>query len=93
MWSRRSGGPGPWPNLRPEDFGRLRAAAAERLGPVALGNYVQRVRTVFKYGFDAGLLALPVRFGQSFDRPPAGRSGWPVRTAAGASSRRPTSAG
>jgi hypothetical protein len=41
-------------DLRPEYFGRLRAAAAERLGPVALGNYVQRVRTVFKTISDPG---------------------------------------
>ena len=55
--------------LRPEDFGRLRAAAAERFGPVSLGNYFQRAKTVFKYGFDSGLLEAPVRYGQSFDRP------------------------
>ena len=80
-------------DLKPDDFGRLRAAAATRLGPVALGNYVQRAKTVFKYGFDAGLLAAPVRYGQSFDRPTK-RAVRLARADRGpASSRRPTSAG
>jgi integrase len=56
-------------DLRPDDFARLRAKAAGRLGPVALGNFVQRVRTVFKFGFDAELVAVPVRFGPSFAKP------------------------
>jgi integrase len=34
-----------------------------------LGNEVQRVRSVFKYGFEAGLLDRPVRFGPVFKRP------------------------
>jgi integrase len=36
---------------------------------VALGNEIQRVRSVFKHAFDAELIAAPVRFGPGFKRP------------------------
>jgi integrase len=36
---------------------------------VALGNMIQRVRTVFKHAFDAELIAVPVRFGPGFGKP------------------------
>ena len=32
-------------------------------GPITLGNFIQRVRTMFKYGFEAELIDVPVRFG------------------------------
>jgi integrase len=51
------------------DFEKLRASLATRRGPVALGNQVQRVRTVFKYAFDEVLIDRPVRFGTTFRRP------------------------
>lgn len=57
-------------DLRPDDFAQLRKAMSSRLGPVAMGNFIQRVRTVFKYGFDAELIAVPVRFGPGFAKPP-----------------------
>ena len=38
-------------------------------GPTSVGNEVQRVRVLFKYGYDAGLLERPMRFGQGFKRP------------------------
>jgi integrase len=56
-------------DLAADDFGELRAALAKRWGPVALGNEVQRVRSVFKYCYDAGLIDRPVRFGPEFKRP------------------------
>jgi integrase len=56
-------------DLASDDFERLRAAIAAKWGPVAVGNEVQRVRVVFKYGFDAGLIDRPVRFGPTFKRP------------------------
>jgi integrase len=56
-------------DLGADDFERLRAEAAKNLGPVALGNFVQRVRSVFKYAFDAVLLDKPIRFGPQFRRP------------------------
>jgi hypothetical protein len=52
-----------------DDFERLRALIAQRWGPVRLGNAVQRVRSMCKYGFEAGLLTVPVRFGPQFKRP------------------------
>ncbi len=57
-------------DLRPEDFGRLRAAAAKRLGPVALSKFVTLVRTVFAHAYKAELIDAPVRFGGGFDKPP-----------------------
>lgn len=56
-------------DLRSDDFERLRSQIAEIWGPVRLGNEVQRVRSVFKYGYDAGLIEQPVRFGPLFKRP------------------------
>jgi len=53
----------------PEDFERLRAKIAKRCGPVRLGNEVQRVRTVFKYAYDAAWIEKPVRFGPDFRKP------------------------
>jgi integrase len=55
--------------LTPADFDKLRASIAKNWGPVAVGNEVQRVRVLFKYGYDAGLLDKPVRFGPGFKRP------------------------
>ncbi len=56
-------------DLRPDDFEGLRKSIAKRWGPVALGNEIQRVRTIFKYAYDAGMVAAPIRFGPSFKRP------------------------
>ena len=36
---------------------------------MALGNEIQRVRVLFKYAYDAGLIDRPVRFGPGFKRP------------------------
>ncbi len=56
-------------DLAADDFGRLRVGLAKARGPVALGNEIQRVRTVFKYAYDAGLIDKPMRFGPGFKRP------------------------
>nr|MBA3482961.1 tyrosine-type recombinase/integrase [Pirellulales bacterium] len=56
-------------DLAPEDFARLRADSAKTRGPVALTNDIARVRVLLKWGYDEGLLAAPMRYGQSFDRP------------------------
>jgi integrase len=55
--------------LRNSDFERLCKKLAERLGVVALGNAVQRVRSVFKYAKDAELVDQEVSFGPGFKRP------------------------
>jgi integrase len=59
----------PVADLRPDDFADLRAAVAKKWGPVALGNEIQRVRTVFKHAYDATLIDAPVRFGPGFKKP------------------------
>jgi integrase len=56
-------------DLAADDFERLRMAIAKKWGPVALGNEIHRIRVVFKYGFDQGLIDKPVRYGQTFKRP------------------------
>ncbi len=50
-------------DLASDDFEALRADLTKRFGPVRLGNEIQKVRTVFKYGFDAGLIDKAVRCG------------------------------
>ena len=57
-------------DLAADDFHRLRVSMAGSCGPVRLGNEVQRVRSVFKWAFDVGLVDKPVRFGPEFKRPP-----------------------
>jgi len=59
----------PVDDLRADDFTNYRAGIAKKWGPVAVGNEVQRVRSVFKYAYDAGLIAQPMRFGPCFKRP------------------------
>jgi integrase len=56
-------------DLGPDDFARLWKKLAKRWGPVRRGNVIQRVRSIFKYACDAGLIERPVRFGPGFDRP------------------------
>lgn len=56
-------------DLRPDDFDRLRASAAKKWGLHRVAGEVQRVRTLCKYGFDAGHIDKPVRFGPLFKKP------------------------
>jgi integrase len=58
-------------DLAADDFEALRDAMAKQWGPVRLGNEIQKVRTVFKYGFEAGLIETPVRYGPQFKKPSA----------------------
>ncbi len=58
-------------DLASDDFQALRAAMAKRWGPIALGNEIQIVRSIFRYGHDVGLLDKPVRFGPTFKKPSA----------------------
>ena len=58
-------------DLAVDNFESLRKHLAKTRGPVALGNEIQRVRTVFKYAYDQGLIAAPLRYGQSFQKPSA----------------------
>ena len=56
-------------DLATTDFETLRAGIARKRGPVALGNEVQRVRSVFKYAYDAALIEKPIRYGPDFKKP------------------------
>jgi integrase len=56
-------------DLATDDFERLRVTLAKRWGPVRLGNVMQRIRSVFKFAHDAGLIEKPIRFGPGFKRP------------------------
>lgn len=58
-------------DLAADDFERFRAWMAKQWGPVRLGNEVQRVRSVFKYGYEAGLIDKPIRYGPAFKKPSA----------------------
>jgi integrase len=51
------------------DFRHLRASIAKDWGPVRLGNEIQRVRSIFKYAYDSGLIDKPPRFGADFKKP------------------------
>lgn len=56
-------------DLAADDFEGLRASLSKTLGAVALSNEINRVRVLFKYAFDAGLIPQPVRFGPGFKKP------------------------
>lgn len=56
-------------DLAADDFEKLRGEIAKRFKLVALGNEINRVRILFKYGYDAGLIDRPIRFGPTFKRP------------------------
>jgi integrase len=59
----------PVADLAADDFEKLRATMAERWGPVRLGNTITRVKSIFKYALDNGLLDKPVRCGAQFAKP------------------------
>jgi integrase len=61
-------------DLRPEDFERLRANVAKGelgngVGPVAIHNFLRRMKTIFKYALDNDLIDRPVKIGQGFKPP------------------------
>lgn len=56
-------------DLDPEDFTEFRADMAKKWGPVTLGNVIQRIRVVFKFAWDNGMVDRPVRYGQGFKQP------------------------
>jgi integrase len=56
-------------DLAADDFEAMRAGLGKVWGPVAMGNEINRVRVVFKYAYDAGLIDRPLRYGPGFKRP------------------------
>lgn len=55
--------------LTTADFEALKKKAGETMDPVSVGNFVNIVRMVFKYGYDAEIIDRPIRFGPTFKRP------------------------
>ncbi len=58
-------------DLRTDDFQKLRVSMTKSMGPVALGNEIQMTRSIFRYGYEAGLFDVPIRFGPGFKKPSA----------------------
>lgn len=56
-------------DLAADDFEQLRKSLSKTRNPNTLGNEIQRIRTCFKYSYDAGLVDNPIRFGPTFKRP------------------------
>ncbi len=56
-------------DLGPDDFAHLRNRMTRKWGPVRVRDFVQRIRSVFKYAFEAGLIDKLMRFGPGFARP------------------------
>ena len=61
----------PVEELAAPDFQALRTTMTKQWGPVAVANEIQMTRSVFRYGYEAGLLDKPVRFGPGFKKPSA----------------------
>jgi integrase len=57
-------------DLDPTDFAKLRATYAAKWGPQTLTNEIARVKTVLHWGYNSGLLHVPMRMGLGFKRPP-----------------------
>lgn len=58
-------------DLRPDDFQGYRNWLVKRLGPVSLGNEINRTRIVFRFAHDQRLIEHSIAYGQSFNRPSA----------------------
>ncbi len=55
--------------LRETDFAKLRNEIAKTWGPASLGGEITRVRMVFRFALDAGLIKESIRFGPGFAAP------------------------
>lgn len=59
----------PVASLTPEDFGRLKKRMSKTMSALTLGIEIQRVRSVFKFAYEDGLLDKPIKYGRQFDKP------------------------
>ena len=59
----------PVADLETSDFEKLRTDLAETRGAHALAGVIQRIRTLFKYAWDVGIIDKPIRFGTVFRKP------------------------
>jgi integrase len=56
-------------DLSSDDFEKLKAEIAKTGGLTYLGGEINRIRVVFNYAWEAGLIDSPVRYGPTFKRP------------------------
>jgi integrase len=56
-------------DLAADDFEALRASMAKRWGPMRLSSTITRVKSVFRYAFNNGLIDRPPRYGDGFNKP------------------------
>ncbi len=56
-------------DLRPRDFTSYGMSLHTKYGPYRVGNEVQKVKTIFKFGYDNELLTKPIRYGSEFKKP------------------------
>src|SRR5262249_32234634 len=56
-------------DLGADDFERLRTDLAGRWRPTRVGNVIQMIRSLFKFGYEADLFDKPMKFGPGFKRP------------------------
>lgn len=61
----------PVESITTEDLEAVRAKLAKGRGAHSLANHVQRIRTLFKYAWETGLIATPIRMGPAFRKPSA----------------------
>lgn len=59
----------PADQLKPADFAKLRSDISKTRGIVALGNEIQRIRSVFKFAREAELIEKAMNFGPNFEKP------------------------
>jgi integrase len=52
-----------------DDFEGLKKSVSKNLNPVSIGNIIVRTKTIFKFGYDHGLMDKPVRYGAMFKQP------------------------
>ena len=55
-------------DLVADNFEQLQGSLSKTRRPVALGNEIQRVRSIFKYAYENGLIDKPIRYGQAFKK-------------------------
>ncbi len=58
-------------DLKPEDFQRLRQVMSRRWGFLKTGNSINKVKIVFNYAANNGLIGKPMVYGEGFRRPSA----------------------
>jgi len=58
-------------NIDSDDFAAMRVALAKQFGVNGLSKRIQQIRSLFKHGWESGLLEKPAKFGPGFEKPSA----------------------